>query len=99
MCAVYLPLVGSIVLSYFLSKKGLCDLSIFVTDRRGEAAEGGEIPTPTTDRFKAPIRGGKSARFDPAEGKSLECVCASDAQAMSVRQVNQVAAASPSRAK
>ncbi|MES0385454.1 MAG: hypothetical protein ABUJ98_12800 [Hyphomicrobium sp.] len=87
------------VLSYFLSKKGQCDLTTLVTDRPDEAAEGDEIPELTTARFHAAIDGGKSAHVDTAAGKSLEYVCATDAQAMSVRQVNQVAAASPSRAK
>jgi hypothetical protein len=87
------------VLSYFLSKKGQCDLTTLVTDRPDEAAEGDEIPELTTARFRATIDGGKTAHVDTAEGKSLEYVCATDAQAMSVRQVNQVAAASPSRAK
>ena len=87
------------VLSYFLSKKGLCDLSIFVTDRPDATPEGNEIPTLTTVRFQATINGGKAAHFDTAAGKSLEYVCATDAQAMSVRVVNQVAASSPSRAK
>ena len=87
------------VLSYFLSKKGLCDLSIFVTDRPDATPEGDEIPTLTTVRFKATIDGGKRVHVGTTEGKSLEYVCATDAQAMSVRVVNQVAASSPSRAK
>jgi hypothetical protein len=87
------------VLSYFLNKNGRCDLTTMVTDRPDEATEGDEIPTLATIRIKATIHGGKSARFDTAEGKSLEYVCATDAQAMSVRQVNQVAVASRYRAK
>ncbi len=87
------------VLSYFLSKNGLCDLTTMVTDRPDEASEGDEIPTLATVRFKATIDGGKTARLDTAEGKSLEYACAADAQAMSVRQVNQVAVASGPRAK
>jgi len=87
------------VLSYFLSKNGLCDLTILVADRPNEAAESHEIPALATARFKAEIDGGKSAHLDTTEGKSLEYVCAADAQAMSVRQVNQVAWASSARAK
>jgi hypothetical protein len=82
------------VLSYFLSKNGLCDLTILVTDRPDEAAEGDEIPTLTTARFKAEIDGGKTAQLDTAPGKALEYACATDAQAMSVTEVNQVAVAS-----
>ena len=87
------------VLSYFLSKKGLCDLTVMVTDRPDATPEGKEIPTLSTARFQATINGGKNAHVDTAEGKSLEYVCATGAQAMSVRQVNQVAVASASQAK
>ena len=87
------------VLSYFLSKNGLCDLTVLVTDRPDEAFTGDEIPALNTARFKATIDGGKTAHVDTAEGKSLEYACATDAQAMSVRQVNQVAVASLPRAK
>ena len=83
------------VLSYFLSKNGLCDLTIFVTDRPGEVAEGEEIPTLTTARFHAAIGGGKTLQYDTSEGRSLEYACATNAQAMNVRQVNQVAVTSP----
>jgi len=87
------------VLSYFLSKTGLCDLTIFVSDKPLEAPEGDEIPALKTARFNATVAGGKTVHFDTGEGKSLEYTCAKDAQAMSARQVNQVAVASPSDAK
>ena len=87
------------VLSYFLSKNGLCDLTILVTDRPDATPEGDEMPTLTTARFHAAIDGGKTAHIDTVEGKSLEYVCAANAHAMSVRQVNQVAVASSARAK
>ena len=82
------------VLSYFLSKNGLCDLTIFVTDRPDEVAEGDEIPTLATARFHAAVGGGKTLRYDTDEGRSLEYACATNAQAMNVRQVNHVAVAS-----
>ena len=74
------------MLCYFLSKNGLFDLTILVTDRPDEAAEGDEIPTLATARFHTAIDGGKTALLDTAEGKSLEHACATDAQAMSVRR-------------
>jgi hypothetical protein len=83
------------VLSYFLNKNGQCDLTTLVTDRPDEAAEGDEIPTLNTTRFRAAINGGKTAHLDIAEGKSLEYACAADAHAMGVRQVSPVAVASP----
>ena len=85
------------VLSYFLSKNGLCELTMMVTDRPDEASDGDEIPTLATARFKAAIDGGKTARLDTPEGKSLEYACTTDAHAMSVMQMNQVAVASPPR--
>ena len=87
------------VLSYFLSKNGMCDLTILVTDRPGEVVEGDEIPALATERFHTAVDGGKSAQLDTAAGKSLEYVCATDAQAMSVKQVNQITVASFPRAK
>jgi len=87
------------VLSYFLSKNGLCELTMMVTDRPDEASEGDEIPALTTARFKAAIGGGKTARLDTAEGKSLEYACATNARAMRVRELDRVAVASPPRRK
>ena len=83
------------VLSYFLSKNGQCDLTTLVTDWPDGTPEGDEIRTLTTARFNAAIDGGKTAHLNTAEGKSLEYACATDAQAMSVREVNPVAATSP----
>ena len=85
------------VLSYFLSKNGLCELTLMVADRPDETPKGDEIPTLATTRFKTAIDGGKAARLDTAEGKSLEYVCATDAQAMRVRELDRVAVASPPR--
>lgn len=85
------------VLSYFLRKEGLCELTMMVTDRPDEASDGDEIPTLAAARFKAAIDGGKTARLDTPEGKSLEYACTTDAHAMSVMQMNQVAVASPPR--
>ena len=85
------------VLSYFLRKEGLCELTMMVTDRPDETPKDGEILTLTTARFKAAIGGGKTARLDTADGKSLEYACASGAQAMRVRELDRVAVASPPR--
>ena len=84
------------VLSYFLSKSGLCDLTVMVTDRPSEAPKGDEISPLSTARFTALINGGKIARLDTAEGKAFEYECERGAQGMSIREVKQVAATSPS---
>jgi len=82
------------VLSYFLTKVGLCDLTVMVTEQLREDPKDGEIPPLLTERFRAAVDGGRTARFDTAEGTSLEYTCAAGAQAMSVRKVNQVAVTS-----
>lgn len=84
------------VLSYFLSKNGLCDLTVMVTDRPSEHPEGDVIPALHTQRFKALINAGKAARLDTAEGKAFEYECERGALAISIREVNQVASTSPS---
>ncbi len=86
------------VLSYFLAKNGLCELTMMVTDRPDEASEGDEIPTLTNARIKAVIDGGKTAQLDTADGNSLEYTC-TVAQLMTVRKMHRVAFASPPRAK
>jgi len=83
------------VLSYFLRKSGRCDLTLMVTDRPGEDPKGDEIPPLHTERFRAAIDDGRTARFDTAEGTSLEYACAAGAQTMSVRKLNRVAVSSP----
>jgi hypothetical protein len=86
------------VLSYFLKKGGLCDLTMMVTDRPDETPWWSyDIPTLSTAQFKAQITGGETALFGfgATEGRALEYACATGAQAMSVRQVYAVASSSP----
>lgn len=83
------------VLSYFLNKIDHCDLTLMVTDRPSKVPDGDEIPKLSTARFTAAIDGGESARFDTGEGKALEYACATSARTMRVREVNQIAIASP----
>lgn len=87
------------VLSYFLSKNGLCELTMMVTDRPLEASEDDELTPLSTARIKAEIDGGKTVRIDTAEGKALAYACAKNAQVKSVLQLNQVAITSPRRAR
>ena len=79
------------VLSYFLSKNGLCDLTMIVAFPPDEPPRSNELPRLETVRFQAVIEGGKTARFDAAEGNSLEYACPMGAQMMTVRGLNQVA--------
>jgi len=73
--------------SYFQNDRGLCNLTLMVA----EAMNGDEEPSDTAARFEVKIDAGKTARFDTAEGKSLEFACTADAQAMSVKAVDKVA--------
>lgn len=84
------------VLSYFLSKRKQCDLTVMVTERPKEAPRGKEIPPLDSTRFSAAIEGGETARVDTAQGRALEYSCARGAKLMSVREVSQIAANSPS---
>jgi len=85
------------VLSYFQSKNGRCDLTMIVSDRVGAPPRSNELPTLETVRFEAVIEAGKTARFDTAEGNSLEYACPMGAQMMTVRGLNQVALSAANR--
>lgn len=74
--------------SYFLSESGQCKLTVVVAD----AMVGDTLPTDLPVRFDASVDGGKDARFDTAEGKSLHFTCAQGAQAMFVKETPQLAA-------
>ncbi len=85
------------VLSYFLKKKGVCDLTIVVADREAAAPRGRKLLPSQSIRFEAVIEGGKTARFDTAEGNSLEYTCPIGAHVMTVRALNQVALSTANR--
>jgi hypothetical protein len=75
------------VIGYFLNDNNLCNLTLMVA----EAFNGDDVPSETAARFEVAIDAGKTARLDTAEGKSLEFACMADAQAMSVKALEQVA--------
>jgi hypothetical protein len=79
--------------SYFLTEKGQCKLTLVVAD----AMQGDAIPTDTPVRFDVAINEDKYARFDTAEGKSLQFACAHGSEVMTVGEVSQVAAATPTK--
>lgn len=79
--------------SYFLSEKGQCKLTLIVAD----AMQGDAVPTDAPVRFVVAINEAKDARFDTAEGKSLLFACAHDSAAMTVGEASQVAAAMPTK--
>jgi hypothetical protein len=77
--------------SYFQSEAGHCKLTLMVA----EAFDGDDVPNETTVRFEVGIDPARTALFDTAEGKGLEFTCADNAQAMTVRTVDQVASYAP----
>ena len=83
------------VLSYFLKKNTICDLTVMVTWRPDQPPEGDEIPTLTSAQFKRSVHSGKTAWLDTAQGKALEYFCSPGAHWMKVREVNQFARTSP----
>jgi hypothetical protein len=78
--------------SYFSSESGQCRLTVLIAD----AMKGDEVPTDAPVRFDVAVDGGKDARLDTAEGKSLQFTCAPDSQAMIVDEIEQVATYSAS---
>ena len=80
-------------ISYFLSENGQCKLTLVIAD----AMQGDAIPTDTPVRFDVAINADKDARFDTAEGKSLQFGCAHTSETMTVGEVSQVAAATPAK--
>ena len=79
--------------SYFLNENGRCKLTLVVAD----AMHGDVIPRDTPVQFDVAINEDKNARFDTAEGKSLQFACARGSEAMTVAEVSQVAAATPAK--
>jgi hypothetical protein len=73
--------------SYFLREDGMCKLVLTLA----EAPTWDDVSRFTATRFEAAINAGNATRYDSPEGKSLDFACLADAQAMSVRPVDEVA--------
>jgi hypothetical protein len=80
---------------YFLGESGQCKLTLVVADKM----KGDELPSDTPVRFDAAIDAGTEARFDTAEGMSLQFACAAGTQAMLVTEIKQVATYTASASK
>ena len=81
--------------SFFLSENGHCKLVVTLA---GEP-NWNDIGSFTVTRFEAAISAGKTTRYISTEGKGFEFACASDAQAVSVTALDQVADHADSAAK
>ncbi len=75
--------------SYFSNENGRCNL---VITHAGEP-NWDDAASVTATRFETAIQPGKSTRY-ASKGTSLELGCASDAHAMSIKQVEQIATSS-----
>lgn len=74
---------------YFLNDDGQCKLVLTLA----EAPDRSDVSRFAATRFEAAIRPGKATRYDSTEGGAIEFACQTNAQAMSVKAVKQVAAA------
>ena len=77
--------------AYFLNDNGRCKLTLVVADAMTDDV----LPTDTPVRFDVAVDAGKNARFDTAEGKSLQFDCMRSAQSMTVREITLVAEYAP----
>jgi len=73
--------------SYFLREDGICKLVLTLAD----APAWDDSSRFNTTRFEAAVGPGNATRYDSSEGKSLDFACLADAQAMSIRPVDEVA--------
>ena len=73
--------------SYFLTDNGQCKLVLTLAD----PPDWDGVPSLTAIRFEAAIFVGKVTHFKSSEGKALEFTCHEGAQAMSVKEIEQVA--------
>jgi hypothetical protein len=71
--------------AYYLAKGGVCSLTVLMADRGEDNIKG------AATRVTIPVIPTRSARFDTAEGKTLEFACAPSAASMAVKILDQVA--------
>ena len=81
------------IVSYFTADNGVCNVTMLIGNKANGDGEGSSIGT----RVKFAVPAGMSARTDTAEGKSLEIACTSGASTMSIRPVDLLAYAVPSK--
>ena len=81
------------IVSYFTADNGVCNVTMLIGNKANSEGEGGSVGT----RVKFAVPAGMSARTDTAEVKSLEIACTSGASTMSIRPVDLLAYAMPSK--
>lgn len=77
--------------SYFQAEDGKCNLTLMVGEKATDDGDMGSVGA----RIRVAIDGGKNARIETAEGRSLVFACAQGASAMSVKALDVVAYSAP----
>jgi hypothetical protein len=85
---VSIEIGGKHTAGYFLTKAGVCDLTVLMSEVAAEDAVAG-APT----RMSIAVAPARPARIDTGEGKVLEFVCGPAAGEMTLRVLDQVAEA------
>ncbi len=71
--------------AYYMAKGGVCSLTVLMADRGEDNIKG------AATRITIPVIPTRAARFDTADGKTLEFACAPSAASMGVKILDQVA--------
>lgn len=71
--------------AYYMAKGGVCALTVLMAERGEDNIKG------AATRITIPVIPTRAARFDTAEGKTLEFACAPSAASMAVKILDQVA--------
>jgi hypothetical protein len=73
------------IVGFFVNANGLCKLTLMIGDA--------EDPNAPASRLLLVVDPGRSARFDAADGNTLQFACASGAMAMTATRIASIAAA------
>jgi hypothetical protein len=73
------------IVGFFVNTNGLCKLTLMIGDA--------EDPNAPASRLLLVVNPGRSARFDAADGNTLQFACKSGAMAMTAARIASVAAA------
>ena len=76
------------VVGYYLSKDGICNVTLMV----GDLPDADGHVSADISRINLPIKAGSSARAYTSEGKALALTCSTGTKLMTVRQIEETAA-------
>jgi hypothetical protein len=72
------------IVGFFVNANGLCKLTLMIVDA--------QEPNVPASRLLLIVDPGRSARFDAADGNTLQFACKSGAEAMTATRIESVAA-------